>query len=284
MQNDEAKVFSQTFQAYLKGFVPAEDHKGSHCLSTSTQSNKVLLQKGFHRFGSATIPQRYHFANSPHLHLPSIPTVSKELQLPCSEDGENSTRKTIHVFLIFSHGSGQLGMGRSAAGSWGPAENPPCHAMGTAPCTMLAAHLRTAPSLSHNFWHPVTPLPALWRSVPSEKARTRLGPRAWLPTDMVWMGDVSTGQGASCRTSLSPRGRCPLQQGWLSGAAAHLSHLSSLLSHLPMPLLHLFYYYYYYLQPKGKEREGNLSTTIACQAPIISKPSSPLPFSSPYLA
>lgn len=152
MQNDEAKVLSQTFQAYLKGFVPAEDHKGSHCLHIGTQSNKVLLQKGFHWFGSATTPQRYRFANSPHLYLPSNPTVSKALQLPCSKDGENSTRKTIHASLTFSHGSGQLGMGRSAAGSRGPAENPPCHAMGTAPCTMLpTAHGCPSPHGSFPF-------------------------------------------------------------------------------------------------------------------------------------
>lgn len=57
--------------------------------------------------------------------------------------------------------------------------------------------------------------------------------------------------------------------------------ISPFLLHIPLSSLSFFFPP---PQPKGKERKGNISTTIACQAPVIFKPSSPLPFNSPYLA
>ena len=61
--------------------VPAKDHKDSWCIYTSTQSNKISLQKGL---ALPTTPQRHHFATSPRLDLPSIVTVPQLCARHCN--------------------------------------------------------------------------------------------------------------------------------------------------------------------------------------------------------
>lgn len=50
--------------------VPAKDHEGSWCAYSSTQSNKILLQKRFHRFGTANHPTDTTFCNQSLLGCP----------------------------------------------------------------------------------------------------------------------------------------------------------------------------------------------------------------------
>lgn len=117
---------------------------------------------------------------------------------------------------------------------------------------------------------------------------TRLGLRPNLPQQARHIAGGGTGIGKKKKSAShtwspaqDPRvtaGPPPQQPGHLlSGVSTHLLDLSS-----PPPST-VFIIFFFFFQPKGKERKGNLSTTIACQAPIIFKPSSPLPFNSPYL-
>lgn len=138
----------------------------------------------------------------------------------------------------------------------------------------------TAPSIRWPMGGSRTPRYPLMGSVPNEKSMTRLGLRFHFShRDSVAGGghryrreksNLHHIHGVLSRT-LEQRGNL------LSGVVTHLLDLSF------FPTFHRLYYLFFF-QPKGKERKGNLSTTIACQAPIIFKPSSPLPFNSPYLA
>lgn len=119
------------------------------------------------------------------------------------------------------------------------------------------------------------------KSITGLEARPNL---PWLAQRIVGgtdMGGKKKKQFAFCARSPEQDPRDTAEPPPLRCCNSFIRSLLSFLPHLPLSLLSFFFSFF---PNQRKKRKGNLSTTIACQAPIIFKPSSPLPFNSPYLA